>query len=212
MIKLAALSLFASCAVSSRFQSTAAETYNTPTSYDGYHIYKITPSSIQEARDLEKRFERYHVHPVRETLSVAVPSEEVASFNALGLNARLVNADLGKYIRDTDQAPTYKRNLHKRSRRGLPDLSWFDTYHNYTDHLDFWDDLVHVFPNNSKKFTIGKSFEGRNIEAFWLFGGQKKGHVPEIDKPEKPVILWHATVHAREWISTMVRLNLDDST
>jgi len=59
---------------------------------------------------------------------------------------------------------------------------------------------VHAFPKNSKKFAIGKSYENRTIHAYHLFGNKQEGY----GKVEKPVILWHATVHAREWISTMV--------
>jgi hypothetical protein len=160
--------------------------------YDGYQIYSITPESAQEARDLETRFSRYHTHPVRDSLSIAVPPEEVASFNdAFGLKARLLNEDLGRYIRTIDgKASTYNRALHKRG--DLPDLSWFDTYHDYDDHLTYWDDLVQAFPKNSKKFSIGKSYENRTIHAYHLFGDEQGYAV------DKPVILWHATVHARE--------------
>jgi hypothetical protein len=58
-------------------------------SYDGYHIYSITLSSAQEASDIGKRFSDHHTHPIRNTLSVAIPPEEVESFEALGLKARL---------------------------------------------------------------------------------------------------------------------------
>lgn len=168
-------------------------------SYDGYHIYSITPSSPLDARDLAKRFSRYHTHPIRDTLSVAIPPDEVADFENLGLNTRLVNSDLGASIRAIDSKPaSYNRVLHKRGE--LPDLSWYDSYHPYADHLDYWDDLVHAFPKNSKKFSLGKSYENRTIYAYHLFGDKKKGgYGPKTkDKRQKPVVLWHATVHARE--------------
>ncbi|KAL1595435.1 hypothetical protein SLS59_008368 [Nothophoma quercina] len=93
-----------------------------------------------------------------------------------------------------------------QKRGELPGLSWYDSYHPYTDHLEYWDDLVHAFPKNSKKFPLGKSYENRTIHAFHLFGDKNKGgYGPKTnDKRQKPVVLWHATVHAREWISTMV--------
>lgn len=168
-------------------------------SYDGYHIYSVTPSSANEARELAKRFSRYHSHPIRDTLSVAIPPEEVTTFENLGLNARLVNTDLGAHIRNIDsKVVTYNRALHKRGE--LPSLSWFDTYHPYEDHLNYWDDLVHSFPKKLKKFPLGKSYENRTIYAFHIFGDAKKGgYGPKTkDARQKPVILWHATVHARE--------------
>lgn len=176
--------------------------------YDGYHVYSVTPSSALEARELEQRFERYHTHPVRDTLSIAIPPEEVKSFNRLGLKARLLSSDLGSFIRFTEaKAPTYDKTLHKRGE--LPDLSWFDSYHDYADHLQYWDDLVSAFPDNSEKFEIGKSYENRSMYAFHLFGDEKKGPKGKgkghgrgrkhgEQESEKPIILWHATVHARE--------------
>jgi hypothetical protein len=187
--------------------------------YDGYHVYSVNPSSALEARELTKRFERYHTQHIRDTLSVVIPPEEVDSFNSLGLEARLLNSDLGSFIRSTEaKAPTYNNALHKRSE--LPDLSWYDSYHDYADHLTYWDDLVSAFPDNSEKFEIGKSYENRSMYAFHLFGDDKtgsKGQEGGHGRPgkhgkkevEKPIILWHATVHAREVCRQSTTLTTD---
>lgn len=167
--------------------------------YDGFQVFSVTPSSTQEARELQERFSQYHTQPIHDTLSVVVPPEEVDSFNSLGLDAHIVNRDLGKYIRSISKPETYNRGLHKRGE--LPDLSWYDTYHSYTDHLEYWDDLMQTFPKNSRKFSIGQSYENRTIYAYHLFGDAEKGAWKEgksRKQNEKPVILWHATVHARE--------------
>jgi hypothetical protein len=185
------------CLVASAAASPFASRSANP-SYNGYQVYSVTPTSAQEARQLERRFSTYHTHPIRDSLSIAVPPEEIASFNALGLKARLINKDLGNYIRSTDKRSKFDRTLHKRG--DLPDLSWFDTYHDYADHLTYWDDLVQAFPTNSEKFEIGKSYENRSIYAFHLYGDEKESS----KNTEKPVILWHATVHARE-VSTIAR-------
>ena len=172
---------------------------NAGVSYDGYHVYSVASSDVHQASDLVERFSHYHTHPIRDALSVAVPPSDVAAFESLGLNARLVNADLGAHIRSIDSAPTsYDRTLHKRGE--LPSLSWFDSYHPYADHLDYWDDLVNAFPENLEKFSIGKSYENRTIYAFHVFGNEEKGgyQIGSKEKSQKPVILWHATVHARE--------------
>ena len=204
-MKLSLLALIASLAGASPLQAKPAIPIDAKVSYDGYHVFSITPSSVQEARELETRFARYHSHHTRNAFAIVIPPEEVVSFHKLQLNARLENPDLGAYIRDTDRVPTYKRDIRKRARGELPDLSWFDTYHNYADHLEFWDDLVRAFPKNARKFSAGKSYEGREIQAFHFFGKQRKLHGLGSDHAvEKPVILWHATVHAREWVSTMV--------
>ncbi|CAE7014699.1 Carboxypeptidase A1 [Pyrenophora teres f. teres] len=191
------LLLAAQLAVASSFHSGSNPITrdNGQVSYDGYHVYSITPSTNQAARELEQRFSNHYTHPIRNTLSVAIPPEEIDEFQTLGLDARLVNSDLGAYIRSAEKQPVYKRSISQPGE--LPDLSWFDTYHAYADHLQYWDDLVATFPNNTKKFAIGQSYENRTIWAFEFYGDEET-------KEEKPIILWHATVHAREWISTMV--------
>ncbi|PNP50082.1 hypothetical protein THARTR1_09214 [Trichoderma harzianum] len=164
-------------------------------SYDGYHVYSIRAADKSEAESIEKRFASYHTEVTSRGFEVAIPPNEVRSFNELGLNARLLSDDLGEQIRRENKAPVYKRWLHKAGH--LPDLSWYQSYHPYEDHLQYWDDLAAAFPKNSKKYELGNSYENRTIYAFHLFGD--KGV-----KGNKPIILWHATVHAREWISTAV--------
>ncbi|KAF3008556.1 hypothetical protein E8E13_006949 [Curvularia kusanoi] len=161
-------------------------------------------SLVMSAGLISMTVARWTIRPEKRSKD-AIPPDEIATFEGLGLNTRLVNADLGAHIRAIDSKPdVYDRALHKRG--DLPDLSWYDTYHPYADHLDYWDDLAHAFPKNTKKLKLGKSYENRTIYAYHLFGDKKKGgYGPKTkDKPQKPAILWHATVHAREWISTMV--------
>lgn len=149
---LANLLLLVSLVAGSPLEAGQAPAPRNAVSYDGYRIYSITPASPSEARDLTSRFSRYHTHPIRDALSVAIPPDEVATFESLGLNTRLVNADLGAHIRFIDNKPSlYNRALHKRGE--LPDLSWFDTYHPYADHLDYWDDLAHAFRKTPRSWN-----------------------------------------------------------
>ncbi|KAG7129586.1 Metallocarboxypeptidase A-like protein like [Verticillium longisporum] len=164
--------------------------------YDNYHIYRIRAESPRDIEDIEARLASFHSVHSADALEVAIPPNEVRSFEGMGFDYTLLTRDMGKQIRDEAAHPvTYRRSLDRRGE--LPDLSWFDSYHSYDDHLKYWDDLVAAFSENSEKFTLGPSYEGRDIHAFHLWGGEGK-------KGDKPVILWHGTVHAREWISTMV--------
>ncbi|KAH7099622.1 putative carboxypeptidase [Auriculariales sp. MPI-PUGE-AT-0066] len=74
--------------------------------------------------------------------------------------------------------------------------TWFDEYHSYDDHLAFLNNLVKAHPNNAEIVTSGTSFEGRNITGIHIFGAGGKG--------AGKAVIWHGTVHAREWITTMV--------
>ncbi|KAG8753833.1 hypothetical protein FRC11_007105 [Ceratobasidium sp. 423] len=79
---------------------------------------------------------------------------------------------------------------------GLANDAWFNSYHTYADHLTFLNDLAATFPNNAKVVTSGTSYEGRTITGINIFGSSGSG--------TKPAVIFHGTVHAREWIATMV--------
>lgn len=57
------------------------------------------------------------------------------------------------------------------------------------------DELVSAFPKNSEIFSAGKSYEDRDQTGIHFWGKDGPG--------KKPAVLWHGTVHAREWITTM---------
>ncbi|CAE6454246.1 hypothetical protein ACGC1H_007675 [Rhizoctonia solani] len=79
---------------------------------------------------------------------------------------------------------------------GLANDAWFNSYHSYADHLTFLNDLASTFPNNAKVVTSGTSYEGRTITGINIFGSSGSG--------TKPAVIFHGTVHAREWVGTMV--------
>jgi hypothetical protein len=81
---------------------------------------------------------------------------------------------------------------------GSANLTWFNSYHTYADHLQFLKDIVASYPANSEIVTAGNSVAGRPITGIHFYGSGGKG--------SKPAIVIHGTVHAREWISTMVCL------
>lgn len=162
-------------------------------SYDGYQVYRV-PTTNAPPNQLA-RLRSFPSIDLKGSVEVAIPPSEVESLKSLGLldDAQLLDDDLGRAIRAESEAEK-KPGLTKRGE--LPDLSWFDSYHAYDDHVQYWRDLHAAFPDNSEWLDIGASYEGRNIFGLRLWGGEDTG--------TKPVVLWHSTVHAREWITTMV--------
>jgi carboxypeptidase A4 len=90
-------------------------------------------------------------------------------------------------------------NIHSATTKlagalaALPDISYFNAYHAFQEHLDFLDDLQAAFPSNSAVFSAGNSVQGRPLKGIHLWGSSGPG--------VKPAIIWHGTVHAREWIT-----------
>jgi len=74
--------------------------------------------------------------------------------------------------------------------------NWFTKYHHYTSHQKFLLDLSAANQNHSCLFTVGQSFEKRNIQGIHIWGALGPG--------KKAAVIFHGTAHGREWISTMV--------
>ncbi|KAF8753681.1 hypothetical protein RHS01_06864 [Rhizoctonia solani] len=78
--------------------------------------------------------------------------------------------------------------LYRRGPEGLANDEWFNSYHVYTDHLQFLQDLASTFPNNAKVVTSDNSYEGRPITGINIYGSSGSG--------AKPAVIFHGTVHA----------------
>lgn len=58
-------------------------------------------------------------------------------------------------------------------------------------HITWWKDLQAAFPEQSNWTSSGTSYEGRDLFGVHLWGA---------GGPGKPAVIYHGTVHAREWI------------
>ena len=158
-------------------------------SYDGYKVFRVkTQGRIDSLRENLSSFsyDEWSQEPTH--LDIVISPEELPAFEKLGLDSHCMHQDLGSSIKDESA----RQSVWKRQ---LDDLSWFDSYHSYGDHRQYFDDLHTAFPDNSEIVSSGTSFEGRDIFGIHLWGSSGPG---------KPAILWHGTVHAREWITAMV--------
>ncbi|WYZ44423.1 hypothetical protein EsH8_VII_000859 [Colletotrichum jinshuiense] len=119
---------------------------------------------------------------------IVVPSGEVDAFKAeiAGMNVTTMHEDLGAAIADESSFSLYAV--------GSANATWFNSYHAYADHLQFLKDLVASYPNNAEIVTAGSSLQGNAITGIHIYG---------TSKGTKPAVVFHSTVHAREWISTM---------
>jgi carboxypeptidase A4 len=91
-------------------------------------------------------------------------------------------------------------NISKQILAGAaPNATWFNSYHSLADHNQWINDLVAAYPSNSEVVSAGKSLEGRDIKGIHIWGSGGKG--------SQKAVVWHSTVHAREWITTMVSSN-----
>jgi murein tripeptide amidase MpaA len=128
-------------------------------------------------------------HDFDKSIDLVLSPDQVPSFEALGLNAKCMHEDLGASIAAESEVKTHWK------RQANDSLSWYDSYHPYEEHIEYFKELHASFSNQSEWISSGTSYEGREIYGLHLWGA---------DGPGKPAVLYHGTVHAREWISAPV--------
>ncbi|ETN41549.1 uncharacterized protein HMPREF1541_03485 [Cyphellophora europaea CBS 101466] len=178
----------ASCLVISRDES--------PVSYDGFKVFRIATGDSLAA--IEEKLSLFSTEPWNRDLSqhidVALAPNQLADFEALGLNATIMHEDLGADIA-AESIIDDSSDLTARQSGSVPSANWFNNYHSYNDHIQFLRDLQAAFSSRSEIITSGTSVQGRALTGIHLWGSGGKG--------SRPAVLFHGTVHAREWISTM---------
>ncbi|KAI8958801.1 zinc carboxypeptidase A [Daldinia sp. FL1419] len=167
-------------------------------SFEGFKVYRIDikddfirlESSLDKLSVIE--LHRNHRRDGVLTIDIAVPPEHVAAFDALDFNTTTLSRNLGGDIEAEGPSGGYPT----LDDDGVPDLSWFDSYHAYDDHIRYWADLQSSFADNSELIQVGSSFEGRLIQGIHLWGSD--------GKDSKPAVFFNGNVHAREWITSVV--------
>ncbi|CZT12730.1 probable carboxypeptidase [Rhynchosporium graminicola] len=122
-------------------------------------------------------------------VDLVVPAKDVKNFQKMtsSMVTEVMHEDLGASIDAEGSAAA--------NSTAAANLSWFDAYHEYADHITFLNELVALNSTQSEIVIIGTSSEGRPITGIHFWGASGKGI--------KPAIILHGTVHAREWITTM---------
>lgn len=104
-------------------------------------------------------------------------------------NAVMMHADLEAAIAEETKYDVYEA--------GTANSTWFNSFHPYADHMQFLQDVQAQHPDHVELVSSGLSLDGRNLTGLRIYGsggGQVK----------RPAVVFHGTVHAREWIATMV--------
>jgi hypothetical protein len=163
-------------------------------SYDGFKVFRITTGDALDS--VQEKLSTFATEPwnrdVSQHIDVALSPDQLADFAALGLDATIMHEDLGADI--AAESALADGNLIERRQSGV-DLTWFNSYHAYDDHIEFLENMQASYPNQSEIITAGESVQGRTLTGIHIWGSNGKG--------SRPAILFHGTVHAREWISTM---------
>ncbi|KAJ4290567.1 hypothetical protein N0V90_010784 [Kalmusia sp. IMI 367209] len=184
-ISLATLGLASAAAVDSKV------------SYDGWKVFRVTVgensaklSSVMEKLQLSTWKGKVATSKV---VDVVVPPAHVLEFQAStqGYNTLVMHEDLGASIAQEEVFETYASDF----AAAAPNATWFNAYHTIAEHTAWLKDLAAAYPSNSEIISAGKSLQGRDITGIHIWGSGGKG--------SQKGVVWHGTVHAREWITTM---------
>jgi len=85
-----------------------------------------------------------------------------------------------------------QKEIDSKSSKNITMDIFFDNFRSYPDWETYFDQVTAAFPDFVTRFTIGYTYEGRDIEAFVVTapGGANK-----------PEIFLQGLVHAREWLA-----------
>jgi hypothetical protein len=183
------LSLFTASAVTGVAAAPTQEVEKV--SYDGYKVFRVKTQGHGQAVEEKLSGLTYDqwINVPGSHIDISVAPEEIAAFEALNLEFEVMHEDLGASIK------VETTSIGKKHKRDVNDPAWFNDYHSYADHIQYFRDLQALFPNNSEIISAGRSYEGRDIFGIHLWGSSGPG---------KPAVLYHGTVHAREWIAAPV--------
>ncbi|KAI1452228.1 hypothetical protein F4805DRAFT_448196 [Annulohypoxylon moriforme] len=158
--------------------------------YDGYKVFRINthaqPSIIQ-GKLSNISYEQWN-HDIYNHIDILVSPDQIALFESLDLDYKVMHENLA----DSIAAESAVRSIWQRQ---TGNLSWYDLYHDYDDHIQYFKGLQQSFLNNSEIISSGTSYEGRDLYGLHLWGASGPG---------KPAVLYHGNVHAREWITSPV--------
>ncbi|KAF2834332.1 zinc carboxypeptidase A [Patellaria atrata CBS 101060] len=155
--------------------------------YNGYKVLRIElPKDVVGVEAQINDLAAHILNPGKgKQLDVVVSPDNIDSITELAVNSTIIADDIGEAFAEEGEFASY----------AVPSETWFTAYHSYNDHLQFLRDLQGGFAGQSEIITAGTSVQGRALTGIHIWGSGGKG--------SKPAVLFHGTVHAREWISTM---------
>ncbi|PHH93354.1 hypothetical protein CDD83_5908 [Cordyceps sp. RAO-2017] len=174
--------------------SAAVTPTPTQVSFDGYKVFRVpVRTQVQRVNEVVEKLDLSFWQPASRKgafADIQVPPNKVDDFRHAmeGLELITMHEDLGKSIAEEAVFEAYVE--------GSANDTWFKSYHAYDDHLQWLQDLQGQHPKNSEIVTSGQSGEGNAITGIHFYGNEGKG--------TKPAVVFHGTVHAREWISSKV--------
>jgi hypothetical protein len=157
--------------------------------YSGYQAIRVAlPQDDAGFEELISELATHVINPGQgEQLDVVVDQSTIEAVKSLAPDAEVIVEDVGAAIAEEGELLDIA---------AVPGPEWFTAYQTYASHLSFLNELQASLPSNTEIIRVGTSVQGRTLTGIHIWGSGGRG--------SKPAILFHGTVHAREWIATKV--------
>lgn len=174
-------------------------------SYDGIKVYRMPAGDDAAAAQITALVEDLALETWKSLkkagayADVVVPPQKLAAFQAriAGIaGVEVMHEDLAASIAAEQEPAAAVDGSLLAAEAASINSTWFSAYHSYADHLSHLSDLVARYPGHAQVVTSGTSLQGNTITGIHIYGSAGAG--------VKPAFVFHSTVHAREWIATMV--------
>ncbi|CAF4417589.1 unnamed protein product [Rotaria sp. Silwood2] len=155
-------------------------------------------SRIAHLHDINFWSEHFRIH---EPIDVRVPPEAIDGFadflTSDGVKIKHVvhMADIGAII----ERQRILQNLPPSSSN--PNDFAYDKYHTVEDIHAWVDQIVATYPEIVTPFTVGKSYENRDMKGFKISSKKMATKRDGTKATTKKAVWWDGGIHAREWIS-----------
>uniref|UniRef100_A0A0K0FL36 ShKT domain-containing protein n=1 Tax=Strongyloides venezuelensis TaxID=75913 RepID=A0A0K0FL36_STRVS len=177
--------------------------------YEKYIILQLKPNNLSQLKGLNNIYENGNFDfwksptqinaPVDVLLTPETQTHFMHLISKLGLDYKILVSDVvdflyKKEIKISENKKYFNNNNNfiKKDDSGFNNFGLaMGDYHNYTDVVNWMKRIEKKYPNFVKVFSIGKSFEGRNIYGIMMGSS--------LNDTSRRVIWIDSGIHAREW-------------
>ncbi len=138
-------------------------------------------------------------------LDVQIKRSNLPAITKLAIPYKILIDDLQASTDETWNQIKHQERLDRQridqDQRGtsVHDDAWFANYKQFADIIAYFNNIATLRPDLASMADIGDSIEGNDIYAITITAPDQPGNLAT----DRPVVLWHGTTHAREWISPM---------
>ncbi|MEZ6318484.1 MAG: M14 family zinc carboxypeptidase [Phycisphaerales bacterium] len=186
--------------------------------YDGQMVVRVFPTSNRQLHAVMMLAdsvwsERVGIGPIE----IQITPDKLDVLRGMGLDVDILIDDVQKLV-DAEWAQIQQADLAAQQapahdvRTGTYDPAWYETYHQLADIHQRMNDLAAARPDLASVADIGDGLQDigggvhRDILAIRVTAPDEPGNL----RDDRPVIIWQACQHAREWISPPVAMYFAD--